>query len=210
MSLKELLQSLADYKFDFEKAHINIYVTDNPPCLVFTKIKEILASHSIAEIYESLNKLYMSALITNTAYRHFNSYFEHLYERLYRCYVDKLTVQLAMTHFKDKKLSSLREKILNDYEFDFRNVNETSNYVCYLYRELDRMSKIALNSASLDTLFCHLCHIKIIIFAKEISLSELAENSDDTFLYFLRSAYYDIADDIRVLASMIAREVSEQ
>jgi len=201
MSLKELLQSLANYEFDFENAHINIYDTDNPPCLVFAGIKEILASHSIAEIYELLNKLYMSALITNAAYRHFNSCFESLYERLYRRYVDKLTTQLAMTRFKDKKLNSLREKILNDYEFDFRNINKIFNPVCGLYRELNRMSTIALNPANLDALFRKLCHIKIVVFAKEII-------SDDTFLCFLRRTYYDIADDIRVLASVIAREVS--
>jgi len=212
MSLKNLLHDLANYEFNFKRAHINVHAPNTPPCAAFTKIKRLITKkpdNITAGVYALIHEIRIAAKITEIAYECCSDCFELLHEKLYGYRVDGLTMGLAGFCPNNEKLNSLKEEIL-DYDFDFRNFDRANSPVCKLHGALREIIEEALNPADLSRLFRYLCYIKVIAAAKQIVLDELTRDNIESFIAELRDDYNEIAEKIRVLAEKIANEVSEK
>ena len=217
MTLRGLLRDLANYEFDFERSRVRYLKRDSPPCLAFRVIKEEIANkatHEIATAYTYLNKLYESAVLTKLALdTDCIEVFDTLRE-LYLACVNILRKHLSSVDFRDEKLNSLVDEILNDYEFNFRNVSNIFNPVCNLHFELRLVIRDSLETPALLSLFDYLCYIQVIVLAYRRVLDIVIDddeetNADDveTFIAKLRADYNELAMRIRDIAAILAEEV---
>ena len=217
MTLRDVLLKLSNYEFDFERSRVQYLRQDSPPCVAFRVIKEIMineAGFEIARAYTLLNKLYQAAVLTKLALdTDCIEVFDTLRE-LYQIHVDMLRKHLQNIDFRDEKLNSLVDEILNDYEFNFRNVSSILNPVCNLHFELRERIRDSLETSALLQLFDYLCYIQVIVLAYRRVLDIVIETNDEenandveTFIAKLRVDYYELAMRIKDLAAILAEEV---
>jgi len=217
MTLRDVLLKLSNYEFDFERSRVQYLRQDSPPCVAFRVIKEIMineAGFEIARAYTLLNKLYQAAVLTKLALDTDCIEVFNTLRELYQICVDMLRKHLQNIDFRDEKLNSLVDEILNDYEFNFRNVSSILNPVCNLHFELRERIRDSLETSALLQLFDYLCYIQVIVLAYRRVLDIVIETNDEenandveTFIAKLRVDYYELAMRIKDLAAILAEEV---
>ena len=220
MTLRDILRDLANYEFSLEKGIVMISKLCAVPCKAYRVIKQIIANETTfetAEIYTLLNELYQAAVLTKFASdTGCIEVFDTLSE-LYQTYVRALRKYLSIVNFEDEELNSLVDKILNDYEFNFRNVSEIFNPVCDLHFELRERIKDSLDQTTLVSLFEYLCYIKITTLAYKNVLEleidddgEIDENAIESFIAKLRADYYELANRIRDVAAILVEDFNSK